>query len=281
MNSLKIAGLAALCLTVAACFHDEGDVPPLTADEIARADYARIIEEANILMFGDKLGYREGATTPDRVHVDCLGSICSVGFTAFLRANRGFNVENVELELMSGPNGVRMVVERASGDAADTHVLGGWMEYSLFASESDFLKHDLDPFQGTTTVSSYAVGNATGDNPSVAEGGAWWRGFVVGRDGSVADNLEAVVEGEASIFVDMGPDNLLADVAFTGLSNEHTQHDYDDMAWSDLTVTRGGFAHRDAVDDRITGQFFGPEQQEVAGVFERAGITGAFGGRQQ
>ena len=103
----------------------------------------------------------------------------------------------------------------------------------------------------------------------------------MGRDVSVTDSLEAIVEGEARVFVDMGPDTLQADVTFADLLNSHTQQSYADMAWNDLAITEGGFAHRDAVNDRITGRFFGPEQQEVAGVFERSGIAGAFGGVRQ
>ena len=50
------------------------------------------------------------------------------------------------------------------------------------------------------------------------------------------------------------------------------------MTWHDLIVSGGDFARAIAPDDRISGQFFGPEAQEVAGIFERDGIAGAFGG---
>ena len=53
-------------------------------------------------------------------------------------------------------------------------------------------------------MGNYAFGNATGDDPAVVEGGATWQGFVVGRDVSVTDSLEAIVEGEARVFVNMG-----------------------------------------------------------------------------
>ena len=35
----------------------------------------------------------------------------------------------------------------------------------------------------------------------------------------------------------------------------------------------------EADDGSMWGAFFGPEQEEVGGVFERDGMTGAFGGR--
>ena len=287
MNPLKIVGLVALCLTVAACFHDDDDVSPPatelppTIEELTRADYARIAEEANVLLHTDMLGYLEGETTPERVPVECRGDLCSIGFSGLIRASQSFNVESLELEILAGPHGIRQVVERGSGTFSDTHALGGWMEFSLFASRASLLTNEIDPDVGAVRVGSYAFGSATGDDPTVMEGGATWQGFVVGRDVSATENLEAVVEGEARVFVDMGPDSLQADVTFTDLLNSHTQQSYADIAWSDLAIAEGGFAQRDAADDRITGRFFGPEQQEVAGIFERSGIAGAFGGVQQ
>ena len=47
-----------------------------------------------------------------------------------------------------------------------------------------------------------------------------------------------------------------------------------------MTVEDGAFTHRDAPDDTISGRFFGPNEEEVGGVFERDGAAGAFGGRR-
>ena len=284
-------GLALICIALTACASTNNDTavemasvgdeaaPMMTAQEIARTDYARIVEEANVILATDYLGYRDGETTPERVHVECRGGVCAVGFTAFV-CPCDFSVENVDLELQRGLNGVRKVIERGNGTYSDVHVLGGWMEHSMFSSQADLFTNDLDPDKGARRVSSYALGMSTGENPTVLEGGATWRGFVAGRDVSVTDSLQAVIEGEARIFVDIGEmDGLEADVAFTRLFNRHTGELHPDVSWHDLHVTDGGFAHREADDDRITGRFFGPAQEEVSGTFERAGITGAFGAR--
>ena len=274
-NTARRACVTLICIALAACAGTNED----TAEERARADYARITVEANVLLSTDYLGYREGETTPQRVPVQCRGELCSIGFTTFIRP-REFTVEKADLEIQQGLNGIRKVIERASYEYEDIHALGGWMEHSFFASEVDLYTNDTDPDQGVRKASSYAMGMSTGENPTVLEGGATWRGFVVGRDVSVTESLEAVIEGEARIFVDLGPvDGLEADVAFTRLFNRHTGELHPDLSWDDLVVSEGGFAHRDAVDDRITGRFFGPEQEEVAGTFERAGISGAFGAR--
>ena len=71
------------------------------------------------------------------------------------------------------------------------------------------------------------------------------------------------------------------DVAFTRLFNRHTGELHPDISWNDMDVGNGSFSRFDAADDRIAGEFFGPEQEEVAGIFERAGIAGAFGGQRE
>ena len=283
----RTIGLATLCLTVSACTRlgtdDEPEAPPEmpTPEEIARADYARIAEEANVLISTDFLGYREGETTPHRVDVECRADICAIGFSVFLRAGL-FSVEGVDLELQQGLNGVRRVVGRRSNEHADVHALGGWMEHSFFTSQVTLWTNETDPDQGSIRVGAHVVGVSTEANPTVLEGGATWLGFVVGRDTSVTDDMEASVEGEASIFVEVDPMNgMEADVAFSRLFNRQTGEHHPDISWNDLAVSNGGFSRFDAVDDRITGEFFGPEQEEVAGTFERAGIVGAFGGQRE
>ena len=127
---------------------------------------------------------------------------------------------------------------------------------------------------------SYAVGRAAGENPAVA-GRAGWRGFVAGREDSAVSGFDSVVLGGAVIAVEAGPAGLAADIAFTGLANAHTGETRDDMAWTGLAVTSGGFGQRNAADDRIEGRFFGPDGEEAGGLFERAGIAGACGGSRQ
>ena len=275
MNRLTAIGMIALCLAVGAC-HGSSDNPPLSADTIAREDYARITAEADVILFGDILGYPEGTRTPTRVPVSCSAGVCSIGFTLWVEPGRNFNTDGVELEITTGPNGVRQVVERGTSERSEVHVLGGWMTHSLFASQADERINELDPDLGAFRTAAYVLGSGSGTNPTVLEGGATWRGFVVGRDVSVTDNLEAVVSGDALISVDLG--GIEADVAFTNLVNSYTEENHADMSWNGLTITDGSFAREDAEDDRISGQFFGPEHEEVAGIFEHAGVSGAFGG---
>ena len=47
--------------------------PPTTPDEIAKANDARLTEEANVLLENDCLGYLPGAGPAECVHVACRG----------------------------------------------------------------------------------------------------------------------------------------------------------------------------------------------------------------
>ena len=48
------------------------------------------------------------------------------------------------------------------------------------------------------------------------------------------------------------------------------------MTWGGLTVTNGTFG-TDSEGDSIQGQFYGPNHEEVGGIFERDQFVGAFG----
>ena len=108
--------------------------------------------------------------------------------------------------------------------------------------------------------------------------GTTWQGFVVGRDQTILDHFANGVTGEAYVTLNSGDGGLEADVWFTRLHNVDER--LEDMRWSGLALQEGGFGRRDAENDWLDGQFFGDSHEEVAGVFERSGINGAYGGRK-
>ena len=277
MRTSATAALAVLSLIMlSGCGVGSG---PRTPEQIARSDYARIAGKANVILFGDALGYRAGATAAERVPSVCREASCSLGFGRVFTTD-GFSADDVDLGVLAGPNGVRLVVERSSSANSDVTVFGGWMDHGFFASQANLFKDEKNPNYGATVFYSYTLGHGTGENPAVPDGSAHWRGFVVGRDSSVTSSLESVVQGEATVSVDMTPSGMNADVMFTDLTNAHTGTSYEDMTWTGLAVTDGGFGRRGAADDRIEGRFYGPDQEEVGGIFEGSGIAGAFGGRR-
>lgn len=134
------------------------------------------------------------------------------------------------------------------------------MEYSLFASTAVLWLNDLDPDQEVVQVFATVTGNATGTSLGME---AIWTGFVSARDDTAGTDRTSYVTGDANISVSMG-EAVLADVHLTGMAN----------------VTIGQFSRYRADDDRISGVFYGPNHEEVGGVFEGNGLMGSYGGRQ-
>ena len=274
----KAFAAVTVAAAVAACTHSSGPPPP-TADELARASYEGIVSGANALVEGDQLGYFTNDDTVERAGTRCLVDVCSIGFVRFSRPS-GFSVETVELELLGERRGVSRVVERASREHTDIHVYGGWLDHSLFATESVLLTSAEFPDRGATVVLNYSVGFSTEENPRAVDGSARWEGLMIGRDMRASASRGQVILGDAAVTVDFGATAMTADVEFTGIANTETGERRGDMAWHGMAVEEGAFARRDADDDTISGRFYGPNEEEVGGVFERDDVAGAFGGRR-
>ena len=273
---------AALLVAIAlgACT-SSGDPPPPapTADELARASYERIVSGANAVLMGDQLGYFGADDDVERAGTRCRVDVCSTAFSRFTQPSE-FTVESVELELLGERRGVSLVVERGSRRYTDVHAYGGWLDHSFFATESLLLKSAEYPDQGATVVYAYSVGLSTGENPSAVDGSARWEGLMLGRDIRASPSRGQVVRGNADVTVEFGASAITADVEFTEIANTETGERQGDMAWHGMAVEGGGFAQRDAAEHTISGHFFGPDSEEVGGVFERDGIAGAFGARR-
>lgn len=277
---MKYYFLLALCALFAGCGGGGGssqvpEVPIPTPEELAAQDYTWIGENANRVLSTDRLAWVPGATEPDRVSTDCKDHICAAAFSAWIIANRTFSTDVEDIVLLPDTNGIRTVVEQASGKYSDLYTYGGWMQHSYFFSLARLYTHEEDPDEGVRRVTAYANGYSTGTNPEVQ---ATWTGFVTASDRSVATNLESVVTGDASISVTIDT-QVLVDVNLTDMANRTTGQVYADVSYDDMLVTDGQFSRYHADNDRLSGTFFGPDHEEVGGVFEHPqGLLGAYGG---
>lgn len=120
-----------------------------------------------------------------------------------------------------------------------------------------FLEHSVFGLTGGEAV---AFGDFR-DTVPTGIGRVEWRGQVV-----AVDALGNVSRGTSVVDIDdlAAPD---VTVVLFGLPSA--------LAWTDVPLDSGSF---DAEDGSMRGGFFGPAQDEAGGVFERAGLTGAFGG---
>ncbi len=269
--------IAALGLLIAGCGGSPRHKPPDTPEYHAIQDYLRIGRSANLLLSTDRINWVPGRTDPERVSVECKGLYCSVGYSAYIRANKVYSLVPEEITILADTNGINTGIDFFINDSNDLHSYAGWMEYSFFASTVVLFKSDIDPDQGVTQTYGTINGSITKTNP-VTE--ATWTGFATARDHNIATDIKSVVVGDASISVRID-DEVLADVRLTGLANTATGQAYDDMIFEGMSVTDGQFSRYHADDNRLSGAFYGPGHEEAGGVFDHPqGLVGAYGGRR-
>ena len=195
--------------------------------------------------------------------IDCDPSTCDYGDAVFT-------------PIMT-MNGVRLVksVERETfpeGGLDTTLSYGGWMDHSLFAVHVITETYDAGTFVNWVTGYSEALGDTSATNPST--GTFSWNGVMVGRNSDIlSTQVSNVVQGDAAISAEMSNmGDLSVDVEFSNIIDLNSGSSIGDMTWADLSVIDGSFD-----GGTIDGSFFGPQHEEVAGVFHRNNVLGAFG----
>ena len=268
-----------LCALVAGCMSGGSSRIPVPPPEYyAAEDFNRIVHNANHVLSTDWFAWVPGMAEPDRVPVNCKEDRCSIGFSAYLLADRSFGAEVEDIELLADTNGIRTVVEQFSGTFSDLYDYGGWMQHSFFISSARLFTNEKDPDEGVVRVGAYANGYSTRTNPETE---ATWTGFVSARDDTAGTHRDSYVTGDASISVSIGAE-VQADVYLTGMANVTTGQAYADVTYEGMVVTDGQFSRRHADNERLSGVFYGPGHEEVGGVFEAPqGLLGAYGGARQ
>ena len=170
----------------------------------------------------------------------------------------------------------------------DTDMLSyeGWMQYSTFGAELNTITHGIisyGDYQRVLTGERYGLahssGMATDTNP--VDGSATWTGVMIGGRISQTAPVGIGVRGHATLTYDFTGEDI--DVALTNIQNSNPVMDgkqiYPNMTWQNLPVRDGRFG-ADFDDPSLEGRFYGPNHEEVGGIFERNQIIGAFGAKR-
>ena len=91
--------------------------------------------------------------------------------------------------------------------------------------------------------------------------------------------MDAATGGRIGGDAEIGIDDFAradVDIVFTGIRDAHGRT-RDDLLWQDIPMVRGHFQALDTAGS-IEGRFFGPDHEEVGGIFRRDRLVGAFGG---
>ena len=184
-------------------------------------------------------------------------------------------------------NGVTFVQIRArqargTDNQTEKAVYGGWMTQSFFAIEATFFPSVADS-EAVWFLENYAAGESAGTNPSDIPGStATWTGAVIGASYGLDYNLGNIIQGTATVDVDFTNTNV--DVSFSNLVDlDNPSRFISNMDWANIPLSNGDFTQGSAGQNQIQGRFYGPNNEDVSGVFDRDNILGAFGairGRQ-
>ena len=170
---------------------------------------------------------------------------------------------------------------------------GAWMDNGFFLVETFAMPGDAGSRYHTTWF-----GDAGHPGPLTSPGDtATLSGVMSGVEAAPSSGSGAFVHGDAAITVsglDAGT-GVSVDVAFTSIVNEETGAGIGDMVWrglplqgrefgtGDILFNDGAGYFRDgsfgvAAQGGIYGRLYGPDHEEVGGLFHRNGIAGAFAG---
>ncbi len=223
-----------------------------------------------------------GCPVPDAIHVDHVqrmhGRLDLSGFD-FIERRRAVSLAT---KSQSSGEGHHFISHRT---------LGGWMDHSFFLVETTH-----EGMHAEFSYRTYSIGNTRATDPAVSFTGTW-SGVMAGVIASFSDDAGASVRGDATVTVAYpgASREALVDVEFTGIARQDTGARIESMTWNNLALKDGTFGAGNVLHGNgggyfgeeggfgpspggtIFGQFYGPNHEEVGGLFRRGGVAGAFG----
>ena len=181
------------------------------------------------------------------------------------------------------------------GRSAFHRAFGAWMDHGFFLVET----FTMDGDAGTRYHATW-FGDASHSGPLTSSGDtATWSGVMSGVEAAPSSGAGAFVHGDSAITVSglASWTAVSVDVAFTNIVNEDTGAGIGDMVWQGLPLQGRAFGTNDILFDdgsgyfrdgsfgaaaqgSIYGHLYGPNHEEVGGLFQRNGFAGAFAGKR-
>ena len=215
---------------------------------------------------------------PLTIHSSCEGTTCvfrepGTGISETARLSDVTFTSSTGEEIGLTKNGITL--HEGAKDRIEDY--GAWMQHAVFAL---YEKADIATFQGTDYDYRARYGIAGGDLTGSLPTGisATWRGVMVGTPAQ-GDLAGHVLQGDATLTYGLSAGDAMLDAAFTNIKNLNllAAHSVETVRFDDVPVQSGGTFGTGSTGNLIQGGFYGPEQVEAAGVFERSNIVGAFG----
>ena len=268
-----------------------GTLPQLIPNPITYtnmvAEVLPIARSSDTLLMTDVFLTHPSLPQGSRIQTVCGGGLCQ----AFYDGYRLVGISLLDFQLSNPADdhrfyttigGVNIVDIRGrdeeAGIVTDFKTLGGWLDYSAFAVDVNSVVSGVSDgvdLRGTSFAVAYSLGDATGTTP--AFGNATWTGTMVGGDTSLTAYRGNRIMGDATLTFDLSQSDI--DVAFTNIRDIDEGRLHGHITWQNIPVTSGSFS-TGFIGNSIDGRFYGPNHEEVGGIFERNQIAGAFGAKR-
>ena len=156
----------------------------------------------------------------------------------------------------------------------DWRLLGGWMDHSAFFVNKLISKVDSSTFLVFPQSSARLY---LDDNAALpVAGSASYEGAMAGTNIMTADRYT----GRSSMTANFGEAPTI-DIHFTDIMNLSTGDSHTDISYVGVSISdRKGIYGRPSDRSYVNGEFAGPDNEEVAGVFEHEDLIGAFGAKR-
>ena len=240
----------------------------------------RIQQSSDTLLLSDQHVYIAEENDVFRAQTSCQGGGCTtiLGGEPFEIGLSDFYIPASGLKPVMRRSGIDFAQvgdrEKDREESYDLFSYGGWLEHNFFfVVTAGFSAAGADSYEELAHWSA-VIGKKTGSNP--ISGGAVWRGAMVGIDVSYTEDRGNRLQGEAFIGI-RDFLNPAVDVEFYDVFDLNTGTRRTSISWQGLPLTGGNFRSKSSEDDYIEGNFYGPNHEEAAGVFEAFKIVGAFG----
>ena len=233
---------------------------------------------------------------------DCDGLECS-GFGQRIGIP-SHGLDGNEYQAVMSYGGISFAQSRREGDpipvvgtADATEVLsyGGWLDHHFFGIQATYDGTTEDA--GQVGLAAYTFGKASGSNPDSGSGA--WYGVAVGVNGASDFANRNPITADVTVSIDDFL-NPMMEVVFNNVRDLSTGEGWtvsgfpiSTISWDSVEVAGGSFDQlnnedtaRDdfsnprALRNRIAGQFYGPNHEEVGGIFEYATVVGSFGAKR-
>ncbi len=251
-------------------------VTPLTPQEI-RTGVEAVYSQADSLLVSDVSIILGGLDTT--AQTSCGGGRCTSNETttgAFSERDLAAGVSAAaEFTAAGHRGGIPLTKVRepwewdfvgSTGLSLDASGYGGWLQYSGF--DVRVAEVPSGELQGLLIGAGSSWGRSSGSRPAAS---ATWRGAMVGA--TYVNNRPETLMGDATVVYDLGRNQV--DVSLFDIDNVDANQPFPDLGWSEVPVGGDGSFASAASD--VEGRFYGPNHEEVGGVFTGTTATGSFG----